>query len=184
MWKSNTKTDLIIEVWEALDCESVGAKEIIEIEKAVLQKFGRAAVDSPMSIARLLADEGAELRHSEIMELFVERFEQSDKNSLPRTRLDFSDLHAARDSIRKLESDRKKLSNNKDGPRLLRERALAAKQDALDITGNANYSTTKRAVNKEIAEWLTIWLQTPEMFESWLSLRIASPDFKAKFGEL
>ncbi len=63
MYKSRTKTDLIIEVWEALDCESVGAKEIIAIEEAVREQFGQNAVESPMILARLLADEGAELRH-------------------------------------------------------------------------------------------------------------------------
>ncbi len=71
MFTSRTKNDLMIEVWEALDCESVGAKEINAIAEAVRAKFGNSAVDSPMRIARLLADEGAELRHSEIMELAI-----------------------------------------------------------------------------------------------------------------
>ena len=70
MWNSRNKTELIIEVWEKLDCESVGAAEIEAIETAVDEIFGKPAIDSPMKIARLLADEGAELRHSEIMELY------------------------------------------------------------------------------------------------------------------
>ena len=73
MWNSRTKNDLIIEVWEKLDCESVGAREILAIEEVVREQYGSAAVESPMIIARNLADEGAELRHSEIMELDVER---------------------------------------------------------------------------------------------------------------
>ena len=32
MWKSRNKTELIIEVWEKLDCEDVGAAEIEAIE--------------------------------------------------------------------------------------------------------------------------------------------------------
>src|ERR1041384_6586910 len=75
-WKSRAKNDLIIEVWEYLDCESVGAKELSAIEQAVREQFGDGAVDNPMIIARLLADEGAELRHPEIMELFV-NYEQN-----------------------------------------------------------------------------------------------------------
>ena len=73
MFISRTKLDLIIEVWEKLDCESVGAKEIEAIELVVRDKFGESAVDSPMIIARELADEGAELRHAEILKLDVER---------------------------------------------------------------------------------------------------------------
>ena len=75
MWNARNKNDLIIEVWEKLDCESVGADEIRAIEIAVEDVFGKPAVDPPMTIARLLADEGAELRHSEIMALHVERAE-------------------------------------------------------------------------------------------------------------
>ena len=35
MFESRNKLDLIIEVWEKLDCESVGAKEMIAIRNAV-----------------------------------------------------------------------------------------------------------------------------------------------------
>ena len=73
MWKSRNKTELIIEVWEKLDCESVGAAEVEAIEIAVEAVYGKPAVESPMRIARLLADEGAELRHSEIMDLYLQR---------------------------------------------------------------------------------------------------------------
>ena len=30
---------------------------------------------------------------------------------------------------------------------------------------------------------LTIWLKSPEVFETWVKLRRASADFKSKFGE-
>jgi len=63
-----TKRDLIIELWEALDCESVGARELEQIQNAVAEKFGEGAVDSPASIARVLADEGAVLRHPEVLD--------------------------------------------------------------------------------------------------------------------
>jgi hypothetical protein len=66
-WKSRTKRDLMIEVWEALDCESVGAIELEAIAQAVREKFGEGAVESHASVARLLADEGAELRHAEVL---------------------------------------------------------------------------------------------------------------------
>lgn len=67
-WKSRTKRDLMIEVWERLDCESVGARELEAVIEAVSARFGEGAVESPARVARVLADEGAELRHSEILE--------------------------------------------------------------------------------------------------------------------
>src|SRR3982750_2752266 len=73
MWAARTKNDLIIEVWEKLDCESVGAAEVEAIEIVLNEQFGPGAVDSPMEIARAVADEGADLRHSELMELWLAR---------------------------------------------------------------------------------------------------------------
>jgi len=48
MFEARNKADLIIEAWEKLDCESVGAEEIRAIENALLERFGKAALDSPM----------------------------------------------------------------------------------------------------------------------------------------
>lgn len=179
MFKSRTKTDLMIEVWEFLDCESVGAKEIIAIEDVVRERFGNSAVDSPMKIARLLADEGAELRHSEIMELFIERSAVDPYGAMFRNILKFGDFKQIISSIRQLENLRKKFlsDNDKEGLRLIRETALRAKQNLL-MTAN-----DPKSEKTEMVEWLTIWMQSPEIFENWVTLRMNSKDFNEKFGE-
>jgi len=184
MWKSRTKTDLIIEVWEALDCESVGAQEIAAIEEAVRGQFGEGAVASPMILARLLADEGAELRHAEIMELDVERRSESPYDAMFRNVLRFSDFKQAVVSIRNLENLRKKFlrEGDKEGLRLVRETALRGKSRAQMISKNEKVEPRKRDEKAEIAEWFTIWLQNPDIFESWVELRQNSKDFKEKFG--
>jgi hypothetical protein len=183
MYKSRTKTDLIIEVWEALDCESVGAKEIIAIEEAVGERFGASAVDLPMKIARLLADEGAELRHSEILKLDVERRLESPYDAMFRNILKFADFRQALVSIRNLENLRQKFlrENDKEGLRHVRETALKGKNRAQMIAKNPKVDEAKRAEKGEIAEWFTLWLQSPEIFENWIALRQNSKDFKEKF---
>jgi hypothetical protein len=185
MWTSKTKTDLIIEVWEKLDCESVGAREIEAIETAVEDRFGFGAVDSPMIIARLLADEGAELRHSEILELDVKRRLESPYDAMFRNILKFSDFKQTLISIRRLENLRKKFAaeNDKEGLRMVRETALKGKNRAQMISKNEKVDAKKRAEKSEIAEWFTLWMQSPEIFESWVSLRQNSVDFKENFGE-
>jgi hypothetical protein len=184
MWKSRTKTDLIIEVWEALDCESVGAEEIEAIGEAVRGQFGEGAVESPMIIARMLADEGAELRHSEIMELYVKHRANSPYDAMFRNILNLSDLKQALSSIRNLENLRKKLTaeNDRNGLRLVRETVLKAKLNTRSAAENEKFEKAKRDENAEIAEWFTIWMQTPEIFESWVELRQNSKEFKEKFG--
>ena len=185
MYNSRTKNELIIEVWEKLDCESVGAKEIVAIEDAVRENFGDGAVESPMIIARLLANEGAELRHAEIMEIDVERRLESPYAAMFRNILKFSDFKQAVVSIRRLENLRKKFTaeNDREGLRLVRETAIKGKRRAQMISKNEKVAPEKRAQKQEIAEWFTIWLQNPEVFENWFMLRQNSPDFKVKFGE-
>jgi len=183
MFKSRTKTDLIIEIWEKLDCESVGATEIEAIELVVRDKYGFSAVESPMIIARLLADEGAELRHAEIMELDVARRTESPYDAMFRNILKFSDFKQTLVSIRQLENLRQKFiaENDREGLRLMREIALKGKNRALMISKNEKVAAEKRHEKQEIAEWFTIWLQNPEVFENWITLRQKSPDFIERF---
>ncbi|MCY7376143.1 MAG: hypothetical protein LH472_09260 [Pyrinomonadaceae bacterium] len=185
MWQSRTKTDLIIEVWEKLDCESIGKREIEAIETVIGEKFGASAVESPMIIARLLADEGAELRHAEIMELDVVRRTESPYDAMFRNVLKFADFGQTLASLRRLENLRKKFTaeNDREGLRLMRDVALKGKSRAQMIAKNEKVSPAKRAEKAEIAEWFTIWLQTPQIFESWITLRQKSPDFLKRFDK-
>ncbi|MEO6052011.1 MAG: hypothetical protein ABIP78_11865 [Pyrinomonadaceae bacterium] len=185
MWNARSKNDLIIEVWEKLDCENVGAAEIQAIELVIVDQYGPAALDSPMVIARLLADEGADLRHSEIMDLYVERASDRPYDAALRNVLKIDDLKSAAGSIRNLESLRQKYKsgNDKEGLRLIRATALRGKQNAMEIADRKNADSVRRVVNVEIAQWLTVWLQMPEGFDSWVELRQASPDFTCKFGD-
>jgi hypothetical protein len=184
MWTSRTKLDLIIEVWEKLDCESVGAAEIEAIEEAVRGRFGEAAVESPMRIARILADEGAALRHSEIMELWVRRFSDQPHEAEFRNLANFTTLDAAYRNIRRVENLRRKFvdAGDKEGLRLLRQELLDAKSYLLKNSRERKLDALSRHTNREIAEWLTIWLQSPELFENWIKMRQKSAEYRTTFS--
>ena len=184
-WSARNKTDLIIEVWEKLDCENVGAAEIEAIETVVADVYGSEAVDSPMVIARLLADEGAELRHAEIMQLYVERASKRPYDAALRNVIKLDTLRAALQSIRDLENLRRKFAadGDKHGLRYVRETAIRGKNEALDASKKAD-EVIDRLLHTETADWLTIWLQTPEMFETWVDMRQKSRDFAEKFGKV
>jgi len=186
MWQSRTKQDLVIEVWEKLDCESVGAAEIEAIEAAVEGEFGKAAVDSPMIIARVVADEGAELRHSEIMELYIRRAEDRPYDAALRNVLKLDSLATALRSIKDLENIRRKYAadGDKDGLRHAREIAIGAKHDLRDRIDDVRTNDIDRQIAVEINEWLSHWLRTPQLFADWVELRQRSPDFIEKFGKV
>jgi hypothetical protein len=186
VWKSRNKTELIIEVWQKLDCENVGAAEIEAIEIAVAEVFGKSAVESPMKVARLLADEGAELRHSEIMELYVKRASDRPYDAVFANLIDTSDLRTALRSIRQMENLRRKFQaeDDREGQRLLRTQAIAEKEYKLSAAKKSGQNSAEPLAAAEIAEWLNIWLKSPEVFETWVKLRLASADFKSKFGDI
>lgn len=178
-WRARTKRDLVIEVWEALDCESVGARELNEIQTVVRGEFGAGSVDSPASIARTLADEGAVLRHPEVLNLDTEWRERELSALISPDELDFSGLAEASASIKKLEALRRKFDANGEQAQLgrLRETTLKLKQDALMVARSKTVERQKRLEAREIAQWLTVWLQSPDLFDDWLSLRQRSPEF-------
>lgn len=184
MWQARTKNDLIIEVWEKLDCENVGAAEIKAIETVVKAEYGDAAVDSPMVIARLLADEGADLRHAEIMSLYVERAADRPYDAAFRNVVKIDDLQSAERSIRDLENLRRKYvaEKDKEGLAYINEVARQARQSAANAAEWPANDPAVRELNDEIRQWLVIWIQTPHVFSDWLELRKRSPDFVAKFG--
>ena len=190
-WQSRTKDDLVIEVWEQLDCDSVGATELAEIQKAVRHHLGEGAVDSPAAIARALADEGAELRHPEVLEYDVvwreAEIEKPGVNDAGEL-FDLEDkwnLKKAAAWIRKLERLREKLERHADRKAVmhLENRAREQKRLARLIAANSSLHQEQRAAAAEIAEWLTIWLQTPQLFKTWLELRRKSAEFLEKFGK-
>ena len=185
MFSAKNKTDLIIEVWEKLDCESVGSKEIVAIENVVREQFGDQAIDSPMITARLLADEGAELRHAEIMGLYLDRAEKPPRHDAALRHLfDLSDLKRVERSLKSAENLRHKLNseNDKEGLRLLRERAIEAKTAAKKSASDKRLAEFDRDTQAEAAEWITLWLQSPELFENWVKIRRSSKDFKTRFS--
>jgi len=187
-WSARNKRDLIIEVWEYLDCESVGASELEQIQQALTEKFGAGAVTSPASLARTVADEGAVLRHPEVFQCDVNWREQNLKRWEFRQGLDFSDFLSAFASVVRLEGKRLQLQVGDEamgavGLRELRDIVVAARKDSLLQARSKILDSSVRERLKEISEWLTVWLQSPELFSDWLDLRRRSPEYKKKFPE-
>jgi hypothetical protein len=182
-WKSRTKQDLMIEVWEELDCESVGASELEAVIEAVRERFGDGAVESPAATARVLADEGAELRHAEILAMDVQWRTQDPYEPMFRNVVKFSNFEEAAATIRRLENLRKQFARkgDREGLRRVSDAALKGKQRAQMISRNAKVVERKREEKAEMAEWFTVWLNQPEIFEDWLALRRRSKDFRERF---
>jgi hypothetical protein len=184
-WRARTRRDLIIEVWEALDCESVGTHELEQIQQALREKFGEGALESPASIARSVADEGAVLRHPEVFECDLKWRKQKMQKGIFEDGLTFHDLSSAFESVVKIEEQRLQLKRDNDvkGLEELRGIVAAARRELLLRATSKILEENERRQAKEVSEWLRVWLQAPELFSDWLDLRRRSPDFRKRFAE-
>ena len=179
--QTQTKRDLMIEVWEALDCESIGATELAVIQKSLREKFGSGAVESPAAIARTLADEGATMRHPEIL-MFDSQWRQERLEKVG-IELRWATIGEAVATIHQLSARRKELLDEDCGDvQLISDLAATFKRQAEAFSRSPIIDSTERQIAKEFARWLTIWMQNPDLFDEWLKLRQLSPDFQLLFG--
>ena len=190
--KRHTKNELIIAVWDDLGRSMVGAYELGKIQRSIREQFGEGAVESPAAIARTLADEGAELRHPEIIE-FDARWRL---RMIRREAKRFRGLEAfaagqplrlqqAAAFIKELERLRNESEHAGDKAALrgVQKIAVEARQLAHSRARNLTLDQTTRTEQAEIAEWFAVWIQTPGLFEEWLELRRRSLDFRQKFSD-
>lgn len=177
-WRARTRDDLIVEIWQALDCEALGARELEYIQQAVRARFGDSAVTSPASIARTLAEEGAVLRHPEVLD-FDSQWREDQFVAHPSAELSFASLREAIASMDQLEIWRKTLEaeNSKAKLARLHDLVLQIKKETLLIATSKVLENSRRRQAEEIVHWLTIWLDQPALFCEWLSLRRRSPEF-------
>jgi hypothetical protein len=154
------------------------------VSEAVRERFGEGAVESPARVARLLADEGADLRHAEVLELDARWRTADPYEAMFRNVLKFSTFDEAAGSIKRLDNLRKQFQRkgDREGLRRVQETVLKGKQRAEMIARNPAVNERKRAEKAEMAEWFTVWLNQPELFADWLGLRRGSKDFRTRFG--
>lgn len=189
--KARTKRELIITAWDDLGRIMVGASELRKIQSLIRDQFGAGAVESPAVIARVLADEGADLRHPEVIE-FDARWREAEIKSNARGFAGFDGgpggkplrLKQAEALIKRLERMRARLeqTGDKAASQRARDKAVKAREVAQSLAKNRTLDQVVRAEQTEIVEWLAVWIQTPKLFTEWLELRRRSPDFREKFS--
>jgi hypothetical protein len=173
--KRRTKNEFIESAWDELGSESVGAKELELIRRALEQSLGRAALESPAQIARTLADLGVKLRHPEVLNADLEWREAQVELLFESSDIDFGTIESAISSMGRIEMRRVRFLElgGEDGVESLKDYVRDLKAELVE---------RETEVTLEVVQWVTIWLQNPEIFSDWLALRQKSPEFIRKFG--
>src|SRR4029453_3554845 len=109
------------------------------------------------------------------MELYVTRASDRPYDAAFANLIETADLRTALRSIRQMENLRRKFEseNDREGLRLLRTQVIEEKESKL---ARAKKTSATQVEATEIAEWLNIWLKSPDVFETWVKLRLASAD--------
>ena len=181
---------VIVELWAELGKPPVDARLLASIQSELLATFGNNETAGPAAIARVLADEGAELKHPEIIETDAEwRQAKIETNAKQLDRFPSAQVltvATAEKFIDDLEQLRKQYELNEDRQALEQVRTIGAESRRLAeaIMRNRSADQTVRVEQAEIVEWLKVWLQTPVLFEEWVELRRRSEQFRARFPAL
>ena len=72
-----------------------------------------------------------------------------------------------------------KLAGENNRPR---EAVLSLKRELELVAASSRASEKDRQLAREIAQWLTIWLQNPRIFSDWFALRRNTAEFVRIFG--
>src|ERR1051325_9497813 len=153
-----TKELLIIDVWKPLDREVVGAAELELIRETIIQRFGTSV--SPASIARALAEHGVRLGPPEILQADV-RWREHNSLFTPED-LTVGTLEAATALMEKVERLRQRFEHEDLMLEHLRQEVRRI-QSELDLLASSEKASNKHLA-AELAQWLTVWLQNPQIF--------------------
>jgi hypothetical protein len=181
--KAKLRDELILEVWRQLEADSLGAVELQSIRRSLASEIGEAATPSPAIIARNLAEHGVRLRHAEILSVDTTWRTQRLNELFAPGELNFESIESSVESMGKLDDLLVHFNSEGDlaGQSSLRDLAVALKTE-LQLVAKARLKLgPEQQIAAEVAEWLTIWHQTPQIFSDWLEIRRTSEPFRRKF---
>ena len=123
---------------------------------------------SPASLARLQADEGAQLTHPDLLDADVR---WRSRRLFTAEELNFDTVAAAVTWMEELTA--------KDP---MREPVLSLKRELALVAASSRTSDKDRRLAAEISQWLTVWLQNPQIFADWFALRRNTAEFRQLLG--
>jgi hypothetical protein len=179
--KRKTKSEMVLEIYDREAMGEVSPREIAQINDALRAEFGEGGAMTPAEIARILADEDLPVRFDQVFRMAApDDYYDRLLEGLPRT----DSLLAAERSLDRLDAlcRRFQLSGDRRGMRLARARARRAQRESDARAGDRSLTARGRAEQAEIARWLEVWLQSPDLFPPWLELRKSSAEFRSLFS--
>ena len=185
-----SQQEVILKCWRELGEPVVDAGVLRQIHEQTAANLGTGQAVSPATIARAIADAGGELHHPDVLDADTEwraAFVADQTRDFGRLDILTSGapltLETAEEVLSLLEEHRRQYEHqgDKNEPARLRTIAAEARRHAELLARKASDKSIS-AEQSEVAEWLAVWLQTPQLFSDWLELRRRSEEFRSTFS--
>lgn len=169
---------MVLEIYDREAMGEVTAREIEIINQALIAEYGQGGAMEPAEIASILNQEELPVRFDQVfrMDSPMEKYE-----SLFRGLSGCGSLEETEANLRRIDElyGTFQQAGDKTGERFARQAGLRLKQQAAALLQSPKLTEHQSVELREIAQWVTVWLQTPGMFAQWLELRKATTAFKA-----
>ena len=179
--KRKDKRALVLDIYDREAMGDVTAREIAIINQALIAEYGEGGAMDPGEIARILVNEDLPVRFEQIFRMATlrERYE-----NLLATLPGWTTLPLAEQSIRELDLHYRHFTQrgDKTGVRYARQFALESKTEVANAAADQRNDAHHRLEQAEIVQWLTVWLQTPDLFAQWLEIRHTTTEYRQRFG--
>jgi hypothetical protein len=179
--KRKSKREMVLDIYDNEAMGEVTAREIAIINQALIEEYGAGGAMTPAEIARILHEEDLPVRFDQIFRMMTttEKYENAFAHFLENE--DFDEAEKSIQEIDALYRQFKKVGDSA-GVRFAFEAARAARSNAIELSQLPQLKARHRLEQNEIAQWFSVWLQTPDLFSEWLELRKVSAEFKSLFG--
>ena len=181
MSPQTSKKQIVLDFFQARDKRPVSIADLRAARAELRRHLGPADRTSFAYIASTLRAAGYEVQYED---RYSDPIMPEPYASRMKGVLEFHDLPSAEMSLEKLDEIYHEYEGAGDsvGERYVRALVRKGRLRALSLAANSRVQPAKRAEKQEIAHWFQVWLETPDLFASWLELRKSSEEFRSLFG--
>jgi hypothetical protein len=176
-----SKKQILLDYCRTQNLQQFGVGELKAAQNEIRRQLGPGDRTSLGYIASILREAGRQVQYEDSYSgpVMPEPYASRLKGVLQ-----FHDLSSAEESLLKLDEIFREYGNAADqlGVKFVRALVKKGKLRVQRLAADPRVREWKRQEKQEIARWFLVWLETPDLFASWLELRKSSEEFRHLFG--
>jgi hypothetical protein len=176
-----SKKQIVLDFWRARGVQRVELGDLHAVRNELRRHFGPADRTSLGYVASVLREAGYQVQYED---RYSDPVMPEPYSTRLKGVLEFHDLPSAEKSLQNLHEILREYAGASDQPGVRFVQALVKKGRlrAQSLASNPRVQESKRREKQEIAQWFRVWLETPDLFADWLTLRKSSDEFRELFG--